>query len=321
MFLRFFVRVAAIFCMIGFGVLARRLKLIDRSAISQLSKLVTTFFYPALVFSSLVQNYTLDSLLGNWPLPLGAFSIMLGGYLIGSVAVRLIPFNTERRKNQFLFQSTINNYSFLPMSIIMMLWGQEGVAQLILATFGAEILLWTLGIFILTGNKFSRESLKNLLSVPIMAILTAICVIVARSFGGESLSETFSTSAFAHVSTSFLDMLQMFGSATVPLAMFLAGSRVAELHPDHFVDLQQVLIVALRLLIIPAAAVGFLFLLPFAPDLRRILLIMAVMPCAITSVILADVYDSDTDFAASSVLTTQIVSILTIPAWLTLLNP
>ncbi len=317
MFLQFFVRVAAIFCMIGFGALAKKLKLIDSSATSQLSKLVTYFFYPALVFSSLVSNFSLESLIANWALPAGSMVIMLTGYFVGLIAVLVFKFQQKKKKEQFLFQSTINNYSFLPLPIILMLWGNEGVAQLIFSTLGSEIILWTLGIFVLTGNKLSWGSLKHLLSVPILAILAAIIVIALRSAIGEG-NLVLEVGVFELVSHSFLDMLEVFGAATIPLAMFLAGSRVADLKLNHFFEFKQLLLIALRLLIIPAVAVLMIYLLPFSEELRKVLLVVSVMPSAITSVMLSEVYNSDTDFAASSVLTTQVVSILTIPVWLTI---
>ncbi len=321
MFLQFFIRIAAIFCMIGFGVLAKKLKFIDSSATTQLSKLVTYFFYPALVFSSLVTNFTLETLLANWALPAGTIIIMSTGCIIGVIFVKIFHFGDKTQKGQFLFQTTINNYSFLPLPIILILWGEGGVAQLIFSTLGSEITLWTLGILVLTGNKLSMDSLRHLLSVPILAILSAIAVITFRSTAGGGAGEViFSSEVFSLVSTSLMDMLDVFGAATIPLAMFLAGSRVADLKPRHFFAFKQISVVVLRLIIIPAAAIAILLSLPFSDELRRILLVVAVMPSAITSVMLSEVYNSDTDFAASSVLTTQLVSILTIPIWLSILT-
>ncbi len=318
MFIQFFIKIAAIFCMIGFGILAKKMRLIDSAATSQLSRLVTFFFYPALVFSSMVDNFTLDSLLSNWALPVGTLTIMAVGYIAGFVAVNILRFRGEKEKHQFLFQSTINNYSFLPLPIILMLWGREEVALLVFSTLGSEIAMWTLGIFALTGNRFRLSNLKHLLSVPMVAILTAIAVIVLRSLFSNPAADPVSAGALPEITGAVVNMLDVFGQATIPLAMFLAGSRVADLKLGHFFNLTQVSIVIMRLAIVPAAAVFVLYILPFSPEMMRILLVVAIMPSAIMSVVLSEVYNSDTDFAASTVLTTQLVSILTIPFCLTL---
>ncbi|MCP4482207.1 MAG: hypothetical protein GY817_05395 [bacterium] len=45
-------------------------------------------------------------------------------------------------------------------------------------------------------------------------------------------------------------------------------------------------------------------------------MIIAIMPAAVTSIVFADIFDGDTQFAAESVLITHILALLTIPLWL-----
>lgn len=314
MFIRLFVRILAIFCMIGAGILARRLNILNKETAGQMSRAVTNFFYPALIFSSLVGNFTLRGLVDNWALPIGAILIMLTGYILGVLFSRAISFSDDKEKNQFLFQSTINNYSFLPLPIILMLWGNVGVAGLIFSTLGSELSVWTLGIFALAGNKFRKENIKELLSVPMLAIFASIMVIAIRDVGVYSFAGTF----LGEVGLSFFSVLDIFGKGTIPVAMFIAGSRVAELKPHHLFTLKQGYVVALRLLLIPAIVALILYLIPFLAESRHILLVVAIMPSAISSVVLSEVYNSDTDFAASSVLTTHLFSLVTIPVWLSI---
>ena len=49
-----------------------------------------------------------------------------------------------------------------------------------------------------------------------------------------------------------------------------------------------------------------------------VLLVVAIMPSAVSSVPLSETYGSDSKFAASAVLTTHVFSLITIPLWLTL---
>lgn len=317
MFISLFIRILSIFFMIGFGVLARKKLWVDSSATTQMSKVVVNFFYPALIFSALIQSFHFNSLLENWALPVGTLIIMSIGFSFGYLVRRLLQFKDSREANQFLFQTTINNYSFLPLPIILMLWGERGVAQLIFSTLGSELSVWTLGIVALTGKKFGRESVKNFLSVPMAAILLAILVIFLRDNlpWGPALS---GVGFLYELSSSFMSMLSLFGGATIPLSMFLVGTRMAVLKPEHLFTFKQAIVIFLRLLIIPAAALLIIFRLPFASDVRLILLVVAVMPSAMASVVIGEVYNSDTEFAASCILTTHVVSVLTIPIWLSL---
>jgi len=316
-FIKLFIRILAIFCMMGLGMLARRLNMIDKDVAGKMSRAVTNFFYPALIFTTLVSSFTIRELAENWVLPAGTVVIMSTGYILGLVFYRFIRFSGEREKNQFFFQCTINNYSFLPLPIVLMLWGNPGVAALIFSSLGSELCVWTLGIFGLTGNRFRKENLKQLLSVPMIAILTSVAVMIFRDFAWNSTG--FAVNPFLKdLGGSFFSVLDIFGKGTIPLAMFIAGSRMAELKPHHLFTPTQGYVVALRLLVIPAVAAAILLLLPFPLETRLVLLVVAIMPSAIASVVLSEVYDSDTEFAASCVLTTHLFSLLTIPAWLSL---
>jgi len=316
MFIKLFIRILAIFSMIAMGVLARKLRITDTDSTRKMSRIIVNFFYPALIFSSLVSTFSLKSLIRNWTLPAGTIMIMCTGYLIGLIFLKIIPFRKEKERHVFLFQSAINNYSFLPIPIILMLWGNAGVAKLIFATLGSELSVWTIGILALTGNKFKRENLRHLLSVPMLAMFFAIFVIIIKAWAVSANFLLSQNSLLAEIGNSFMTSLDIFGKGTIPLAMFVAGSRMAELTRKHLFVMKQVYIIFLRLLVIPAATVTLLFLLPFENSIRLILLVVAIMPCAIASVVLSEVYDADVESAASSVLTTHLFSLITIPLWL-----
>ncbi len=138
------------------------------------------FFYPALIISSITSTFTIKTLISNWTLPAGTIIIMLTGYITGNLFTRFLSFNNSGEKNTFLFQCTINNYVFLPLPIIAMFSGNTGVAYLIFSSFGSEVSVWTFGLLGLTGNRFDKQSLKNLLSVPIFALLFSVFVILTR---------------------------------------------------------------------------------------------------------------------------------------------
>ncbi len=298
--------------MIGLGILARRLNILNRDTTTRMARATTDFFYPALIFTSIVDNFTLRSLLENRGLPVGALLIMIIGYVIGVAFARFIKFSGEQEKNQFMFQCAINNYSYLPLPIVLMLWGDAGVAGLVFSTLGSELSVWTIGVFALAGNRFRRENLRRLLSMPMIALVSAIVAVALKDHAGFLAASPFLKEAGG----AFFLMLDMLGKATIPLAMFVAGGRMAELQPHNIFTRNQGYVAVLRLIVIPAIAALLLHVLPFPDEPRLILLVLAIMPSAIASVVLSEAYGSDTDFAASSVLNTQVLSLFTIPAWL-----
>ena len=319
MFFKLFFRILAIFGMISVGILAKKLKIVNANGTRQMSFVITNFLYPALIFSCLVGSFSANGLINNRTLPACAILIMGIGYIFGYFFLKIIPFSGDKEKHTFHFQCTINNYSFLPMPIILSFWGNQGVAKLIFSSLGSEIAVWTIGIFALTGNKFKRKNIRNLASVPMMALIVSIATIVIRDKIIAAYGVPASGSLFSDVSESFMSAVTMFGKGTIPLAMFVAGSRMADLRAEHLFSLKQTYMVLLRLVAIPAVAINILLRLPIAADTRNVLLVLAIMPAAIASVVLSEVYNGDTEFAASSVLTTHALSLLTIPAWMYLL--
>ncbi len=310
-------RILAIFLMIGAGWVARRRGIIDADTTRNLSRLLTTCFYPALILTSMTRNFTLQGLASNWQLPVGAFGIMLTGFCIGLLVERLLTDPHSREGHAFLFQCTINNYSFLPMPLALMFWGEAAVAALIFSSLGPEIAMWTLGVYALSGRRLQRSSLRQLASPPLMAIAAALTILTLRALL-PALEEALPLHA-RHAIGSIFSAATLFGGATIPVAMIVAGSRMAGLTPGHIFSRIQLAVSAIRLLVIPALVIPLILVLPLTPETTRILILVAVMPSAVTSVILSELYRADSRFAASSVLITHLLCLLTIPVWLYLL--
>jgi predicted permease len=309
-------RLLSVFLMIGIGWLARRRRMIDADTTRNLSRLLTSFFYPALIFTSMTRNFDAAGLAGHWQLPVGAFLIMVLGFGIGLLVERFLVDPHSRQGHAFLFQCTVNNYSFLPMPLALMLWGEAGVAGLIFSTLGPEVAVWTLGVYALSGRQLRRQTLRKLLNAPLLTMAATLVCILLRDAVPAGVAAAFSGPAVQGGRDAVVAALTLIGGATIPVAMIVAGSRMAELRVHHLFSRLQVSVGLLRLVIIPAAAIGLILLLPLLTDVQRILCLVAIMPSAITSVVLSELYGADSEFAASSVLITHLFSLLTIPLWL-----
>ncbi len=306
--------------MIGMGWVARQRQMIDADTTRNLSRLLTNFFYPALIFTSMLSNFDTAGLAAHWLLPAGGFLIMLTGFGIGLLVERLVVDPHSRQGHAFLFQCTVNNYSFLPMPLALMLWGEPGVAGLIFSTLGPEVAVWTLGVYALSGRRLHRESLRHLVNAPLLTMAAALACILLRDALPSGAVSLLALPAVQASSDSIMSALTLIGGATIPIAMIVAGSRMAGLQGHHLFSRLQVSVGVLRLIMIPAAAIVLMRMLPLPADVERILCLVAVMPSAITSVVLSEIYRADSEFAASSVLITHFFCLLTIPLWLLLLN-
>ncbi len=314
-----------VFAIAFFGYVIRRRGMIDAGFSGQLSRVLVNVFYPCLIYATIVRTYTLRGILENWTLPAGAALIMaigwsIGAVLLGAGVVRRMPGGADPRARRMLhFQCTMNNYSFLPLILVSLFWGEAGMARVAFSTLGAELVVWTLGMQALTGFRPSLASLRNLLSMPVFGIALALVTLGA----GALLDRTApawrgAAPAAGAVADAALATLRLCGQATIPVAAIIVGARLGALRPRHVGSLMNVSITVLRCVLIPLAAAGALLLLPFGDEVRSTLLVIAAMPCAMVSVTLAEVYDGDAELAAASTLTSHLACLLTIPLWMRL---
>lgn len=309
------IRVLAICLMICIGAVARKRGILSSQATYSLSMLSTNLIYPAAIFSSLVGGFTVKSILGNWMLPAGTFTIMLIGFVIGGICKFFLKGCTPEEKRMFHFQSTVNNYIFLPLPLIMQEYGDQGVGLLSLSTIGSELAVWTIGMCAMSGG-FKLDKLKNLLNMPMIAVMISICVIIIKEYMPWHPQEN---GFCMEVWNTLLSSTKQFGAGTVALSMIVAGSRMTELDFSKIFSKLQYFIAFLRLVFIPAICIALLYVLPVPVSSRNILAIIAVMPTAVASVSFSDVFKADTQTAAASVLLTHAVGLITIAIWMSIL--
>lgn len=305
-----FIKIFSIFFIIISGFIVRKKKLISSLTIQEMSILITKVFYPSFILSSFLKNFSFLDLIRNYLLPIGTIVIMFSGYFIGIFFSKFLKFENEKEKSTFLFQCTINNYSFLPLPIILFLYGEKYVPMLILSTFGSEISVWTIGILSLTGNKFNRSIFKNLLSFPLISIIISVIFIFLREkiyIGNEILVE---------IGKAFFNVISLMGNATIPVALFVAGGKMGDITIKNLLTLKSLLLSFLRLILIPIISIIIFKILNFPEEVEKVLKIVSIMPCAIASIVLSEAFNRDSKFAAETVLLTHILSLFTIPIFL-----
>lgn len=310
MFNILFLNVSCIFLMMLTGWIAVKKNQISRSTVSEISKILVNFFYPCLIFHAIATSFSFDELLSSWTLPVSCFGLMFLGYIIGSITATFIRFKSADEETGFLFQSTMNNYSFLPLPLVMILYGEKGAAALIFSSFGAELAIWTLGIFILKGRKIDWKNLSHLLSLPLLSLyLSIVFLFILWKFdlNIESMMHP------QHPLRYIFKAVEMVGRATIPVAMLVAGARIASINFSGLACRKVWILSFLRLVLIPAIAISIVLILPLPLITKQIIIIVATMPVAIASIILSEIYGLENSFISITVLSTHLASIITIP--------
>lgn len=307
-----FVSVLCVFLMMTPGYVARRKGWIRAAGVRGISAIHVSAIYPCLIISSITENFTLGSLAKSFSLPATSLGIMCMGYAIGMGVSLFIKFRDEGVRSAFLFQTALNNYSFFPMALVMTLYGMDGVAKLIFSSLGAEVVIWTLGVFILNGHRLDKQSLKHLISPPLAALYTAVGLLVlfhVTGFDARRLTDRTTGGWLFQLHSTF----KVMGQATIPLAMLVGGARLATITLKDVMNKQVWLLTVLRLVIIPTACIALMHIVPLGEDVRQIMIIVALMPVSLASLMLSELYGGDKALINGSVLLTHALSLVTVP--------
>ena len=308
-----FLQVACLLLLIAPGYWLRRTGVLTETGTTELAKLLMRAIYPCLVYGAVVGNFTTGRLLALWPLPVAVLGLMWLGFFIGLAAAGRCRFASPAQKQAFLFQCAFNNYSFLPMPLVAMLYGDTGVALLIVSSLGAEIAIWTLGVAIVHNRGISWRNLRSLANPVLLMLAAALVTIVIRDAVAPHVPTPLAT-----VATAVLGTLQMAGKATIPISMVIAGSCFATLAAGTLREPRAWLAAGLRLVAIPVVALLLLRLLPLPIAERQVLTFVAVMPVSLASITFAKVFHGDEAFISSTVLITHLLALATIPLLLAL---
>ena len=312
------IKIAGMFLVILAGWLARRRGHLSQEASSILSRIVVDAAFPALVFTQMLRTVDASVLRQDWILPLLPLPLVLIAYL---VALGVSPlFGGKAQRHTVLFLITSPNWVFLPLPIAEALYGSAGIRVVLLCNVGAQLALWSIGVWILHGK--ISQAIRNL-ATNIGLWATAGGIILALLFPGlRNLGNLHAPPASLSgiAGTAVVDALAMIGSLTIPLSLLAIGAQLGAV-PLAIRKLPPSLwgVVIARLLIAPLVTVAFGMALAkvgfHLPEVTRMVVVLvASMPVAIVCSVMAERYGGDTGLAAQGVFLSTLFSLLTVPA-------
>ncbi|MFH1752761.1 MAG: AEC family transporter [Candidatus Omnitrophota bacterium] len=301
-------KVGALFLMLVIGAIARRKKIITTESLDSLCRIVLHVTLPFLFIYILSSRCIGDTILSLWTAPLLALAVIATGYCLSLIAVRLIKV-PDARRGTFKFLISFQNSGFLAIPIAYALFGEDGVLYIIIFNIGFNLLLWTFGVKLMNSpgaSKGAKVSLfGNLVNTGTVALALGVI------FGVFCVK----------LPKFFLDASRIVGDATIPLAMIVTGAILGGANIKRGVDMKPIAAIVLcRLMLVP---VIFLAVVKFLPNISglmsSVLLLQACMPSAASSPLFAKRFGGDYDLAASAVFFTTLISIITIPFFMSLI--
>ena len=297
-------KLSSFLLLIGLGYLISRLGIVRQEGLSSLSGLLIRVVLPCLTVSLMYQRgTTFASLLRCRQFVLW----QLGGYLaLGAVGVccaRLLRLKSPR-SNVHQGCMVGGNYAFVVIPMIIALYaGTEGEQYIPICSAVDTIVVWTMGLALFTHGTGDREErpLKTLGKRLLNPIIFAIVGMLVLNSLGMTLPEMV------------LELCGDIGNISYSLGLIYVGCSVFHLKKGSLSLLKPVsLILLTKLLLVPLLV--YVAASRFLPEMEAVILMLVMgAPSMTTSVMIADQYNLDSDYAATAVFVTTLGCLVTIP--------
>ena len=298
--------VGQIFFLGAIGYFLVRREFLNRQGMDILSRLVIYVTLPAMIFSQLIRGFNFSLQPAWWIFPAASFVITFLGLLVGGVFVSLIK--QDEAKRQFLSLVAFQNSGYLPLALVAALLSPEEAGLMFIYIFlfllGFNLIMWSLGVHILSYHKDKRFELASLFSPPVLAtvITMALVAIGVNRFIPEVIVKP----------------LRMLGDSTLPLAMLVVGGNLGLIQIRRL-ELKPIgLLILAKLLILPC--LGLLYIWSVSPPrLFSLLIIMQLaVPSATSLSLIITHYKREDLLISQGVLLTHLFSLISIPLFLSL---
>ncbi len=256
------------------------------------TRLAMSLAVPALVFSALTRTEVSPGALSI--VTLAAIAAYGAIALAAWLAVRLQGLEIRTYLAPMIFGNTGN----VGLPLALFAYGQEGLGYAVVIFAVSAVLVFTLGIWLVSGGASPLRVLRE----PMVLATLAGAVFLWR---GWKLPEVLDNS------------VSLLGQMAIPLMLITLGVAVARLKPERLGRTVWLSLLRSVLTIAIAAGVAAGFGLP--PVATGVLILQMSAPVAVTSYLLAERYRADSGAVAGLVVTSTLLAIGTIPLTLAFL--
>jgi predicted permease len=305
-FLSVFKGIIKIFIIGGIAGLLVWRKVILQSAIDGLSKITVYVFLPCLTFSTIISGFNPQQEKYWWIIPVASIAIILA--VTGITALMFIPDYKQHRN--VLPLSSMQNAAYLVLPIGEFLYPQQFdqfAVYCFLIVLGLNPVLWTIGLYFVTGKKRSDFQLRQLLTPPFVTNVISIVLVL--------------TKVHKFIPVLFTDSIEMLGKATVPSATFILGATLATVMkslPKFWVTFR---ISFAKFVILPGLTILILYVLKVNyanPLLADLLIIQSAAAPATAFILQIRTYGGDLQKIGGITFISYFITLFAIPIWLTI---
>lgn len=289
-------QLVVLFILMAIGFALGKAKIFNQESNKTITKLILCVALPGTILSSVLEN-ELTTTGGEiiFFLLMSLLSIALA-FAIAIPAVRLLGGN-KADNNLLIFMSVFSNSAFMGFPIIIALFGVAATFYASLFSFVWNIVVFSVGIMMVSG-KGGKFDLKLLLNPAFITAIIAIPIALTGVQAPVFISET----------------LRIAGSITTPGAMIVIGSILAYVPAKSiFSEWRIAPVTFIKLVLIPIAT-WLVFSQIITSELQLgVLVVVAAMPVAAMASMLAIEYDGNEPMASAGIFISTLLCGITVP--------
>ena len=296
-------QVAVLFLLIGAGALGVKMGWLKAEGRQMLSSLLVNLVVPAMIVNSYRMEFSME-ILRNL---LAAFGLSVLAILMGTVLTLLL---TARQKDSrtpiFRFACVFSNAAYMGFPLISALFGAEGLLYASGFVTIFNILIWTIGYVVVSGQVDPKQTVKAVVTCPcIIAVVVGLIIYLARIPLPEVLTGPIGA----------------IGDMNTPLSMIITGATIASSDLKKLMKNKNLFLTwGVRMLGVPAVELLIFALLGLHGTVPTIVLLLEACPCAAITTMFAIQFHHDEELAAGAVVFSTLSSILTLPLYALLLT-
>ena len=319
-------QVIMLFIIIIIGIYASKMKIIDAAATRALSKLLLNITQPLLIITSFQIDFEPEKLMNGFTI-LGVSVIL---HISAAVLSKFIymPFKKNREdKKIYEICSIFNNCAFLGYPVLKVIFGNDmGIFYGAFYTIFFNIFIWTYGVYLLSRETATESTDENGENGKKRKLSKSS---VLKSAANIFLNTGFIASVIGVVMFIFqvkftpvlYNSAKLVGDMTFPLSMLIIGSLIANLNfKTLFLSLKNYYYVVIKLIALPLVVASIFCIIKADTYLIYVATIMSSMPAAANNAIFAEIYNANSELAGNLVGLSTLISILSIPVVLHILD-
>lgn len=288
-------QVLILFILISVGFLCGKIKMLNENSVKSINDLVLYIVCPCVIINSFIRKFDKTMLEGLLVTSAAALFVMMLSILIAHF---VFHDKNDTKNRVYKFATVFSNCGFISLPLQQALLGNEGVfyGAAYIAVF--NIVMWTAGVYISSGDIKMLSPKKVFLNPCIIAVAVGIVIFVFSIPVPDIISEPI----------GYLSAL----NTPVPMIIigfYLSQSKIL----DAFKNIKNFLCVGLRLVILPLISLGAFMLCGINGKVLIAALIATAASSAAATTMFAAKFGNDTSLSVNIVTMSTLLSVITMP--------